>query len=352
VRYIGDERLGGELRLFLREQVPYVFVLDPTFNTDNRRVLRILDLIEQESLTGPAGALPTHWHFEVRAELLTREQARRFARLGASLQIGLQTSEPKTAALIGRDFDRRRFRSRIGLLNEEGAVFGLDLIYGLPGDSLAGFRRSLDFALSCYPNSLDLFRLAVLPGTALAEQAAYYGLQAQTKAPYEVIAAPEFSAGDLARAERLARGVDVFYNRGRAVAWFNQVLRPLGMRPSAFLAGFGDTLVQGEPSGNSDSREELLDSPEIEGVQLAYLEKVLRKARKDHLFPATADLVRYHGAWGRALAEGSPSEFTLNYRPRDILGALDLEAFTAAVKPEAGKFRLEPGKGGPRLIPR
>jgi hypothetical protein len=340
VRYITEERFREELRLFVKERVPYVFVLDPTFNAGNSRAVRILDLIEKESAAADGNPSPTHWHFEVRAELITREQARRFARLGTSLQIGLQTADPVVAALAGRELDRGRFASRIGILNDEGVVFGIDLIYGLPGDTLAGFKRSLDFALSLYPNSLDLFRLSVLPGTALAEKTAEFGVRAEGTAPYAVIATRDFPAADLSRAERLSSLADVFYNRGRAVAWFNQVLRPLRIKPSAFLEGFD--VYAGTPFD---------DSRRIETAQLAYLERRYAEAKKSRLFQAVRDLVRYHGAWGRALAEGVSTDIEFAYHPGDIVGegALDLEVFADSARPRTVKARMRPGKKGPEL---
>jgi hypothetical protein len=337
VRYTGEERLLAELRTFLRAKAPYVFVLDPTFNADDKRAIRVLRLIEtetQEALTGTQ----TQWHFEVRAERLTGEQARRFARIGASLQIGLQTADSKTAALIGRDFNRGRFVSGIGRLNREGVIFGLDLIYGLPGDSLAGFKRSLDFALSLYPNNLDLFPLAVLPGTALYEQAAELGLAAAKTAPYEVISSADFPAADLAKAKTLCEAADVFYNQGRAVAWFNQVLYPLKIKPSAFLEGFAKYL---------DS----LDSPvlnSIEEQQLNYLSQRYGKANKTALLPAVKDIVRYHGAWGRALAENAVTVIDFNYDPDEVLGeaAMDLQSFAATAVKQPVTVQVSPGKGG------
>jgi radical SAM superfamily enzyme YgiQ (UPF0313 family) len=373
VRYIAEDRFREELKLFVRERIPYVFVLDPTFNTDNNRAVGILDLIEKEVCTFRAGRgnrnfqkgdSPTHWHFEVRAELITREQARRFARIGASLQIGLQTADPVTAALVGRDLNRGRFASRIGILNKEGVIFGLDLIYGLPGDSLSGFKRSLDFALSLYPNNLDLFRLSALPGTPLAEKAAEFGITAETKAPYSVLSTRTFPAADMAMAEQLSRGTDVFYNRGRAVAWFNQVLRPLGIKPSAFLNGFtGRTeIVPDKTAILSRTAEALLETAEdlpdnsivIEKTQLAYLEEQYSRAKKSRLFPAVRDVVRYHGAWGRALAEGAATDIEFTYHPDDILGAeaQDIAAFVDSVRPCTVKARMQPGKEGPELIER
>jgi hypothetical protein len=225
------------------------------------------------------------------------------------------------------------------VLNEEGAVFGLDLIYGLPGDSLAGYRRSLDFALSLYPNSLDMFRLAILPGTSLFDRAAEYGLLADSEAPYLVRSTPDFSAGDLENAERLSQAADLFYNRGRAVAWFNHVLKPLRIKPSNFLESFAAyTKTAGAVSS-------------IEKLQLVFLEERYRKAKKDTLLPAVRDLVRFHGAWGRALAEGTSTEINFTYHPDDVLGecALDLETFAAQVTPRSVKARVRPGKQGPEI---
>ncbi|GHT69581.1 B12-binding domain-containing radical SAM protein [Spirochaetia bacterium] len=348
VRYISEDRLQKELKFFVKESAAdkgtggaYVFVLDPTFNTDNRRAIRILDMIINSNTVSQG----IHWHFEVRGELLTREQARRFARLGASLQIGLQTADPKVSALINRSLERGKFASKINLLNEEGVSFGLDLIYGLPGDTLAGYRKSLDFALSLYPNNLDLFRLSVLPGTILFEKMAEYGLKTEGKAPYMVISTPEFSAVDLAKAEKLSEGTDIFYNRGRAVAWFNQVLYPLGMRSSVFLNEFAVWLNERGVSGVSNSVE-------IEKLQLAFLEKIYRRTKKEKLIPVLRDIVRYHGAWGRALAEGLSSEIHFNYEPEAVLSedAMDIESFAAMVKPRPTRKRMTPGPDGPQLL--
>jgi hypothetical protein len=234
--------------------------------------------------------------------------------------------------------------SGINHLNREGTAFGLDLIYGLPGDSLSGFRRSLDFALSLYPNNLDLFPLAVLPGTALADKAAQFGLQADPDAPYQVQSTPGFSVADLEKAERLSKAADCFYNRGRAVAWFNQVLYPLRVKPAAFLEGFagyaeGTGLLQSGADGADDSAV-------IEKQQLIYLEKMYRRAKKDALLPAVRDVVRYHGAWGRALAEGAVTEIEFTYHPDEVLGAMDLEAFAAAARSSPVRGRVGPGKDG------
>jgi len=342
VRSISEERMLGELDLFVRSRVPSVFVLDPTFNADKKRAHRILDLLLDK-------APQIHWHFEVRAESLDREMARKFAALGASLQIGLQTADRQVSLAVGRPPDRGRFASRIDLLNQEGAVFGLDLIYGLPGDTLAGYRESLNFALSLYPNNLDLFRLAVLPGTILAEQGRDRGLIALSHPPYLVQSTPTFSASDLTKAERLSRATDRFYNQGRAVGWFNQVLHPLKLRPSVFLEGFADFLDRNRAWDRLPTPQ---DPVALERLQLAYVDERYEKAKLDYLLPAVWDIVRFHGAWARALAEGIATDIEFNYDWRDVTGeaALDLEEFVSLAEFSPGRYRLRPSGGDVEVV--
>ena len=158
------ETLEAELALFAASGVRRVFVLDPSFNVNRKRALEVLGLIAR---TAPE----LSFTFEIRGEALDEELAEAFARIGSSLQIGLQSSDPEVLRQVDRDFNSVRFTEGCSLLREAGAVYGFDLIYGLPGDSFEGFLRSLDFALGLVPANLDVFPLAVLPGTVLADKA-------------------------------------------------------------------------------------------------------------------------------------------------------------------------------------
>jgi hypothetical protein len=122
-----------------------------------------------------------------------------------------------------------------------------------------------------------MFRLAVLPGTVMAEKAAAAGLEYSREAPYEVTATPAFSREDLAAAEKLSAAADIFYNRGRAVPWFLLALYPLKIKPSAFLwefAGYMETKNISPPTSSSP------DLPAIQKHQLAFLEKKYRDKNK------------------------------------------------------------------------
>lgn len=296
VRRFSLERIEAELRHFAASAVTQIFVLDSTFNQDAQRAKTILRLIKKI-------APHIHFHFEVRSEFIDREMAQLFAQITCSLQIGLQSADPQIMQAVGRKFNRKDFAAKAALLNESGAVFGFDLMYGLPGDSLSGFSASVDFALGLYPNHLDIFPLAILPGTALAERSAAAGLQHLPAPPYTLISSPTFSVKEMAEASQLAAACDIFYTRGKAVAWFNSVRAALGLRPAAFLERFGQWLAK--ERGTSIAETDL-DDGQIWRMQRTFLTQAFGTKKLKSMLPLALDLVDYHYHYAAALLTPPP----------------------------------------------
>jgi radical SAM superfamily enzyme YgiQ (UPF0313 family) len=319
VRHFSLERVESELRHFAATGVSQVFVLDSTFNLDRNRAKKILGMIRKI-------APDIHFHFEVRHEFIDREMAKLFARITCSLQIGLQSADKEVLRLVGRSFDRVDFTAKVGLLNESGAVFGFDLIYGLPGDTLTGFRRTLDYALSLYPNHLDIFPLAVLPGTKLSARGSALKMRWDTRPPYILKATDSFSVADMAVAADLAAACDIFYTRGKAVAWFNAVVAALGLKPSDVLQKFSDWLIglRGRGLRESDlSDEDILEMQQLFLSQLFSFKKVKR------FLPLVLDLVNYHHLYAVALLAPSPEA------PADSRTAANMDVASFRLAPSA-----------------
>ncbi len=291
VRRFSLERVETELRHFAAIKVAQVFVLDSTFNQDAKRAKRILRLIKKI-------AHDIHFHFEVRSEFIDREMAELFAQITCSLQIGLQSSDPDVLKQVGRSFNRDDFTRRISLLNDCGAVFGFDLIYGLPGDTLSGFCSSLDYALSLYPNHLDIFPLAVLPGTKLASQGLEHGLLWDPSPPYTLLSTETFNRLDLKTAGQLAKAVDIFFTRGKAVAWFNAVICSLKLKPSKFMQIFSEWLTANKGSNIVESD---LNDDHIWELQRSFLRKQFGQKNMQRFLPIVLDLVDYHHYYAVAL---------------------------------------------------
>lgn len=320
VRRFSLERIRAELALFVRNRIAQVFVLDSTFNRDMQRAKAILRLIGK---TAPH----IHFHFEARSEFIDAELARLFARTTCSIQIGLQSADAEVNRKVGRHFDRAAFVRKITLLNESGVIFGFDLMYGLPGDTLRGFAASIDFALSLTPNHLDIFPLAVLPGTALSARAGNLRLRHNETPPYTVSSGPGFPARDMARAAALATACDIFYSRGKAVAWFGAVVAPLDLLPSAFFREFWHWLKRRH--GTSANETDLADE-EIWQAQRAFVGRMYNRQKLLNLLPAALDLIDYHYHYAAAILAPPPN------LPTDReLARMDLLAEHFAVSPGA-----------------
>jgi len=331
VRHLPLQRLERELALFAEKGAAEIFVLDPTFNIGTERTLELLKLF-----SGKGKGI--HWNIEIRAELLDAKQASAFARLDCSLQIGLQSAHADVLKQIHRDIDRREFSRKIALLNEKGVVFGLDLIYGLPGDTLKGFRESLDFALGLHPNHMDIFPLAILPGTELFDRRNELDEFAQADPPYLVLSSPGFSAQDMEKARLLALSCRQFYSEGRAVTWFMSVIAPLNLKPSSFLDGF--------------FAEDDAPHARIEAAQCEWISKRYKEAGKLSFLPLALDLVRYYGALSRTFTEKTAERLDLSY-PLELLESPEALRMAAALrlwKPQPSRIEILPSPDGPRIL--
>ncbi|MDD2897679.1 MAG: radical SAM protein [Desulfuromonadaceae bacterium] len=296
VRHFSLERVESELRHFAATGIQQIFVLDSTFNVNPERAKTILRMIRKI-------APDIHFHFEVRNEFIDREMARLFSQIACSLQIGLQSADKGVLKMVGRSFNMADFTTKVGLLNESGAVFGFDLIYGLPGDSLDVFCRSLNYALSLYPNHLDIFPLAVLPGTKLALQGKQLGLCWNPSPPYVLTSTASFSCADMTAAGDLAAACDIFYTRGKAVAWFNAVAESLRMKPAEILQTF--SLWLNNEFGRRIIESDVTDE-EIGAMQQRFLKHLLHAKKAKKYLPLILDLQNYHYQYAAVLLAPGP----------------------------------------------
>jgi len=322
VRMFPMERIEKELDLFAKKKIPQVFVLDPTYNANKKRALDLLNLIAKKTPD-------TFYYFEARAEFLDRQMAHAFTKIPCALQIGLQTADENVARLVNRPFNRKVFQKNIGFLNEEGVIFGLDVIYGLPGDSLRGYKDSVDFAINLYPNNLELFCLSVLPGTNLFDRAQELHLNYETEPPYHIINTDRFSKADIETAGKIAKACSYFYNEGRAVPWFNTICRALRVRPSQFFERFYSYFATLPPQARNCTNH-----VEIEKVQKDYVRQELNNKKLGRMVNAALDIISYNGACSRKMDTGKTEQVTLHYPVEYIASeySLDLEFFVNNVR--------------------
>ena len=99
-----------------------------------------------------------------------RERFRAYRAAGVTrLSVGVQSFDDRLLEGIGRVHDGAMARAALAEARGAFDTFNLDLMYGLPGQSLAQLSADLDTALSFAPPHLSIYHLTVEPNTAFAQ---------------------------------------------------------------------------------------------------------------------------------------------------------------------------------------
>ncbi|RUM93587.1 MAG: oxygen-independent coproporphyrinogen III oxidase [Thiothrix sp.] len=105
------------------------------------------------------------YSIEIDPRSVTRETIRHLRQLGFNrFSLGVQDIDPKVQAAVNRIQSIELNREVIEACREEGAhSVNVDLIYGLPLQSIDSFNRTLDTVIDLSPDRLSVFNYAHLP---------------------------------------------------------------------------------------------------------------------------------------------------------------------------------------------
>jgi hypothetical protein len=118
-----------------------------------------------------------------------------------SVEVGLQTTNPRALEVIHRRFSPKGFLTGVRLLREAGISAVVDIIVGLPGDMLDDVKRSVDFLVVNEAfDDLQLYPLSLLPGTELRQRASDLGLRYRFEPPYYVLETGQMTRDDIRKA--------------------------------------------------------------------------------------------------------------------------------------------------------
>lgn len=107
---------------------------------------------------------------EANPETVDPSKLRGYREAGVNrLSFGAQAAQKEILKKLGRGHEWPRVEQAVGEAREAGFTnLNLDLMFGLPGQSLPMFRETLDKALELAPEHLSLYALQVEEGTPLS----------------------------------------------------------------------------------------------------------------------------------------------------------------------------------------
>ena len=115
---------------------------------------------------------PVEFTCEANPESLTAPLACALAGAGVTrISLGVQTLDNTELAAIGRIHDADRALAAVAALRHAGLDVSCDLMCGLPGQTAASWRRTLDGVLAAVPHHVSVYPLTLEEGTPLYRMA-------------------------------------------------------------------------------------------------------------------------------------------------------------------------------------
>ena len=219
VRNRSLEKVFEDLQIFLDSKVKLVKFVDRTFNLNEDRTIAIWNFIK-DNHNGI-----TMFHFEIAAQQLSEKMLQTikdFPKGIMQFEIGIQSTNEKTLDAIGRPANLPKLVEKIKQIPKT-IHSHLDLIAGLPHESICEFKNSFDFVIKLKPDMLQLGFLKILSGTQMESFAKENDYQFSATPPYEVLSTPYVSYFDLQFLKDVEEVLDIFYNSNNFEFTFNYI---------------------------------------------------------------------------------------------------------------------------------
>ena len=237
LRFFPLDAVKAQLDALAQSGTQTIKFVDRTFNCHAARAHELLAYVI---------AMQTDccFHFEVAADLF---DVRTLALLQSAppgriqLEVGLQSFHMPTLDAVSRKTDLEKAQKNIRrLLAGRNIHLHIDLIAGLPLESLSTLQQSFNHAYALGAHTLQLGFLKLLHGSRLRAQAQELGIRYRSEPPYEILGSPWLSEAELAVIRRTENALQHTYNKGRFLSLLAYVLEVSGLTPFAFFRGLGE----------------------------------------------------------------------------------------------------------------
>jgi len=210
--------------------------VDRTFNCNAIRAFEIFEYVINLNTD-------CKFHFEVAADLFNERTLLLLetAPVGRiQFEIGLQSFHEPALNAVSRQIDISKAGRNIRfLLKAHNIHIHIDLIAGLPYETLADLQNSFNRAYKLNTHTLQLGFLKLLHGSELRKQADSLGIQYLNEPPYEIMSSSWLSTDDLLVLKQVENALQNTRNKNRFLSTLHYVLSATGKTPFSLMHSLG-----------------------------------------------------------------------------------------------------------------
>ncbi len=191
--------------------------VDRTFNLNIKTSLKIMQFFLDKLEANPDD--PVFAHFEVVPDHLPdalKEGIKKFPPGTLQFELGIQSFNPEVQARISRKQDNQKAADNIRWLCENShAHLHVDLIAGLPGETVESFAAGFNKLYALQPHEIQFGILKRLRGTPIIRHTEEWSMVFDPYPPYTILANSTIDFSTMQRLVRFARYWDLVANSGR-----------------------------------------------------------------------------------------------------------------------------------------
>lgn len=263
LRFMPWEEVKRRVLLVMETGTKVVKFIDRTFNIhpDALEIWHFLLSLETD----------VTFHFEISPDLIKEEHLdllRTAPKGRIQFEVGIQSTEDEVLRSISRYIGFKKVLPKLeALLSIKNIHSHLDLIAGLPYDTVRTFRASFNEVYPLLPDMLQMGFLKIIKGTPMERDAEAFGMVYSPFPPYEVLKTRWMTYEELRSLHRTEDALERYYNSGR----FETTLQYLLEGESDYfgfyeaLGEYISTEYQGRTIGLKDQYKILLDFSKANG---------------------------------------------------------------------------------------
>lgn len=187
--------------------------VDRTFNLNPRISTQILEFFLSHIEKG------LFLHFEMVPDRLPDEiknLIEKFPTGSLQFEIGIQTWNPQVAANVSRRQDYQKVKENLRYLKQKTKVHThVDLIVGLPGESLQSFSEGFDQLVELEPDEIQVGLLKRLKGTPIVRHDQQFQMIYSDHSPYQIIKNKDLNYFEMQNMTRFSKFWDLIANSGQ-----------------------------------------------------------------------------------------------------------------------------------------
>ena len=231
VRFLNLERVMTDLKFFIEHDVRQVKFVDRTFNARKEHYFPILKFLAGQECR-------TNFHFEIAADIWD-EEVLEFLHLVPpgrfQFEIGIQSTHVETLKAIKRHNNWPKIVESVSRVRDYGNIhLHLDLIVGLPFETLDILAKSFNDVYALQPEMLQIGFLKMLRGSGVREEASRHNYIYMDKAPYEVLGNKYLSYSEVRHLKIFEDVFEQLHNSGRFRHSLTWIISTSGSDPFNF----------------------------------------------------------------------------------------------------------------------